>query len=220
MRKLAKRISTPFLQRFVRHYFSKERKYKYKGVDAIILPGVFFPHFTLSTRLLIDFLSEKELSGQRFLELGCGSGMISVYAAQKGAEVVASDINPTAIDNVAKNADRNQVKVETVLSDLFANLKGRKFDYVVINPPYYPKNPNNDAEKAWYCGENFEYFEQLFSTMDEYLYASSKVYMILSEDCDLNVIKSLSAKSEYRLNTVLERTRLGERNYIFQLERI
>jgi release factor glutamine methyltransferase len=220
MRNLVKRISTPVLQRFARRYFSKERKYKYKGVNIVVFPGVFFPHFTISTKLLMDFLEPHDLKGKSFLELGCGTGMISVFAAKKEAEVVASDINPEAILNAQKNAELNKVSLETLQSDLFKELQDRMFDYIIINPPYYPKNPTNDAEKAWFCGEDFQYFEQLFSSLTKYVAYEGQVFMILSEDCELQKIQEMAKRHDINFKKEFETRKQGELNFIFSLESI
>ena len=37
-------------------------------------------------------------------------------------------------------------------SDLFTSLGGRRFDLVVVNPPYFAKDPVDDAERAWFAG--------------------------------------------------------------------
>ncbi|NVK64094.1 MAG: methyltransferase [Flavobacteriales bacterium] len=217
MKWFRKRIISPILQRFVRFYFKKERKFHYGSIKAVVLPGVFFPHFTLSTRFLMSFLEHQDLNGMSFLELGCGTGMISALAAKKGAKVLATDINPKALENAKRNADLNQVKLETLHSDLFKQIPSQQFDFIVINPPYYPKQPNNDAEKAWFCGENFEYFEKLFSTLKPYVQVDSKVLMVLSEDCELAKIQSIAQRNGFKFLKKVEKKIRGERNYIFQI---
>lgn len=220
MRVLIKRIISPFLQLFVKHYFKRPRSYNYKNIKGTVLPGVFFPHFTISTKILLQFLESENLANKSFLELGCGTGLVSVLAAQKGANVLATDINPTAVENVLLNAKNNGVKVNTTLSDLFTQIHKRQFDYIVINPPYYPKSPQNKAENAWFCGENFEYFENLFSTISPYFNSHSKVYMILSEDCEIEHIKDIATKNNLSFTLLLEKRKWKEMNYIFQLESI
>ncbi len=217
MKWFRKRIISPILQRFVRFYFKKERKFRYGSIKAVVLPGVFFPHFTLSTRFLMSFLEPQDLNGMSFLELGCGTGVISALAAKKGAKVLATDINPKALENAKRNADLNQVKLETIHSDLFKQIPSQQFDFIVINPPYYPKQPNNDAEKAWFCGENFEYFEKLFSTLKPYVQVDSKVLMVLSEDCELAKIQSIAQRNDFKFLKKVEKKIRGERNYIFQI---
>ena len=67
-------------------------------------PEVFHPGFFFSTRLLLKLYQTIAIAGKSFLEPGCGSGLISIYAAKKGAIVTATDINPVAIEFLKKNS--------------------------------------------------------------------------------------------------------------------
>ena len=51
-----------------------------------------------------------ELENKRFLELGAGSGLISVFAAQQLAIVTATDINHVALEKLKENAAAVAVK--------------------------------------------------------------------------------------------------------------
>ena len=219
MRRLPAKIISPFLQRFLKYYFKKSRKYHYKDIKTVVLPGVFFPHFTISTKILLQFLETKKLFNKTLLELGCGTGIISVYSAQKGAKVTSSDINPAAIENVMLNANKNKVELFPILSDLFTLIPKQQFNYIIINPPYYPKAPENRAEEAWFCGENFEYFEKLFSSIGPYFSDASEVLMILSEDCEIEKIKAIAKKNNLLFNTVLEKQKMGEMNFVFRIKK-
>lgn len=210
-------LLSPVLQRFAKYYFSKQRPFHYKGIKGTVLPGVFYPIFTISTKLLMDFIEPLELEEKSFLELGCGTGVISTLAAKKGARVTASDINSAAIENVQINAKKNGVVVQAIFSDLFEEIPKQNFDYIIINPPYYPKNPQNEADLAWFCGDNFEYFKNLFNQLGDYFHLESKVYMILSEDCELEKIKSLAANQQLNFKLDYCTKRQGEENYIFQI---
>jgi release factor glutamine methyltransferase len=218
MRAVIKKILSPFLQAFVKFYFSKPRSYRYKEIKALVLPGVFFPHFTISTKLLLQFLEPLNLRNKSFLELGCGTGIISVLAATKGAQVTASDINPQAIENANLNAEKNGVEISICTSDLFSDIPGRQFDFIIINPPYYPKAPQNPAEEAWFCGENFEYFEKLFSSLLPWIQINSQVLMILSEDCEIERIRNMAAAHGFKMTKIIEKKKWGEWNFIFRLD--
>lgn len=63
-----------------------------------------------STQLSLQLLSELNLEGKRVLDVGCGSGILSIYCAKRGAsEVVAVDIDPLAVEETIKNAKVNKV---------------------------------------------------------------------------------------------------------------
>lgn len=217
MRKFLKKITHPFLKFGLKIYYFKPRKFCYDGICVKVHPDVFPPHLTLSTTLLLDFIKEKDLNGRSFLELGCGSGIISLSASKKGAKVTATDINRTALGFLSENAKKNHLQVEIIASDLFQSLHNRSFDCIIINPPYYPKNPKNSKEQAWFCGEGFEYFEQLFPQLNPYISMENEVFMILSEDCEIEKIKAIASKSGIAFSIVLEKKVVGEKNYIFQL---
>jgi len=88
--------------------------------------------------------------------------------------------------------------------------------FIIINPPYYPKTAKNDREQAWFCGENFEYFEKLFKQLPSHI-EHTKVIMILSEDCDLKRISNIASKNRLKLEIILEKTGLLEKNFIFKI---
>ena len=150
MRKFLKKITHPFLKFGLNWYYSKPRKYTYEDSFVMVHPDVFPPQLTFSTKLFLDFIKPITLQNKSVLELGCGSGIISIYAAKKGALVTATDINTTALEYLEKSAEKNKVKVEVKESNLFEKLGNRIFDYIIINPPYYPKNPKSVKEKAWF----------------------------------------------------------------------
>ena len=201
-------------------YLSKRRKYRYKDVWVWVEPTVFPPFITISTKLLLEFIETLPLKGKTLLELGCGCGIISVWAAKKEAIVTATDINEIALKSLKENAAENNVLLSILASDLFENLNGKTFDFIIINPPYYSKNPTNIAENAWFCGENFEYFERLFMSLPNFSNTLNKIYMILSEDCELEKIKSIALKNDMALKLVLEKTVAGEKNYIFSIVKL
>lgn len=215
MRNFIKKITHPFLKFGLKLYYLKPRTFCYDGICVKVHPDVFPPHLTLSTTVLLDFIKEKELNNKTFLELGCGSGIISLFAAKKGANVTATDINTTALEFLSENAKKNNQKLEICESDLFQSLPNRTFDCILINPPYYPKNPKTIKEQAWFCGEHFEYFEALFPQLKNYLIPSNETFMILSEDCELEKIKAIASKSDIAFTLVLEKKVVGEKNYIF-----
>lgn len=218
MKKRLKNTISPFLQWWFKKHYSKTRVFKYQGIKITVVPGVFPPNFTISTRILLKYIDTLNLDGKTLLELGCGSGIISLLAAKKGAVVTASDINEKALEQLKVSAQKNKLKLKIVKSDLFNTIPETRFDYIIINPPYYPKKPKNVAEQAWYCGENFEYFQKLFEHLPLYLNSEVTAIMILSEDCDINQIKQIAQNHKLTLTQVLQTINFLETNYLFKLE--
>lgn len=214
---LLKKVFSRFLPALVRYYVSRERWYRGFGLRLRIAVGVFHPGLFFSTHILLRRLLKEPLAGKSVLELGAGSGLIALVAAQRGAEVLATDINPIATENLKLNAGQHQLSVVVLLSDLFQAVPLRAFNYILINPPYYPREPRSLAGRAWYCGEHFEYFQQLFAQLPPYL--GGNVWMILSEDCDLPQIQQLAAAHHIEFHLLETHQNFWEKNFIFQLQR-
>lgn len=210
-------ITHPFLVKGTNYYYRKPRPYRYKGIKVMVHPEVFPPHLTISTRILLDYISLFELGNKRFLELGCGSGIISLYAKQKGAIVTASDINQTALDYLKKAAVENNLAVTCVNSDLFDKLTNQAFDFIIINPPYYPKKAESIKQQAWFCGVDFEYFHKLFKQLPNFNTTQNRIWMILSEDCEIEKIKAIARSYALSLNPIYEKKRFGEWNWVFEI---
>src|SRR5688500_12707644 len=185
MKTILKHIVARTYKPLLTRYLSKLREYSYGDIHLQIHPQVFHPGFFFSTKLLLQYISALSLQGQRLLELGAGSGLISIHAAKNGAIVTATDINPVAIEFLKKNGRQNEVELTIIQSDLFRHIPEQAFDIIAINPPYYKKQPLTEKDYAWYCGENGEYFQELFSKLGEYVHKNSFVMMVVSEECDI-----------------------------------
>lgn len=192
--------------------------YRRKGIDLEIPPGVFHPKYFFSTRYLMQYILTKPIAGAALLELGAGSGLIAIACAKAGASVTASDISRKAISALHENVRRNKADITIVQSDLFASLPDKYWQYIVINPPYYPREPHNEFETAWYCGADFAYFENLFAQLPERLGGETQAYMVLSEECNLERIAAIAQKNGITLAERQHRRFYWEINYIFELQ--
>ena len=118
---------------------------KYAGkVPLILEPGLTFgtgSHAT--TRLCLTALEEAVHGGETVLDLGCGSGILSIAALCLGASrAVAVDIDPKAVDVAYENAalngigkDRYTVMAGNVIADkgLAAQLAQERYHLVLAN---------------------------------------------------------------------------------------
>lgn len=207
----------PVIRRLARLYTSKERNFSFSDIKVKVKPGVFHPGLFLSTKMLLNFVNNLNLKQKSFLEPGAGTGIISILAAKKGANVYATDISKTAIDNIKLNAGLNNVNIEVIHSDLFENIPEMIFDFIIVNPPYYKKDPQKDEEFAWYCGADHEYFIRLFDSLHRYINKDSKVYMILSEVCDIEAIREIGSAQKFQWKLVKQKSVWGEKNFIYRI---
>ena len=201
-------------------YLSKTRVYQHNDIQLTIPPQVFHPGFFFSTQLLLQYIDKLDLDKKEFLEMGCGSGLISIVAAKKGAVVTSSDINIIAIAELRKNSAQNNVSIEIIASDLFAAIPIKQFDVIAINPPFYKKQPLREKDYAWYCGEKGEYFSVFFKVLKEYVHSGTKIFMVLFEGADMKMINGFAVKNNFELRLVHRKKNLLEENFIFKIEKI
>jgi len=193
--------------------------YRHGDIRLAIAPEVFHPGFFFSTQLLLQYVNTMPLRGKAFLELGCGSGLISIAAAKKGACVTASDINPVAVDFLIKNSQENKVEMKIIGSDLFTDIPKQAFDIIAINPPYYKRKPVTAKDHAWFCGEHGEYFSKLFSTLPGYINTGTEIIMVLIEHCDMEMITGYAKKDGFTLRNVYSKKNMLEKILIFKIEK-
>jgi release factor glutamine methyltransferase len=218
MRSLVKYLVGHTYKPILERYLSRTTNYEYKGIRLEIPAGVFHPRFFLSTKFLLNHIRNEKFSNESVLELGAGSGLISIYAASRGGIVTATDINPVAVSCLRKNMDKNKVRLEVLESDLFTDIPVKPYRFILLNPPYYKKDPVSFSEHAWYCGENGEYFHRLFKSLDQFLNKSSKVFMVLCEGCDLEMIQNAAAGRHFNLECVATSSRFLEKHYIYNIQ--
>ena len=82
-------------------------------------PGLAFGTGTHpTTRMCLRWIAQRDLSAQRVLDYGCGSGILAIGAAKHGAaEIVAVDIDPAAVESTQINAANNHVSLLTGLPE-------------------------------------------------------------------------------------------------------
>jgi len=116
---------------------------------------------------------------QTTLDLGCGSGMLAVMAAKQGDKVTATDLNPRAAEFTQFNASLNGVTgIECLTGDTFEPVKGRTFDLILANPPFFVTPSSGQI----YCENRMDldqYVERIIREAPKYLEADGFLQMIL-----------------------------------------
>jgi release factor glutamine methyltransferase len=103
-----------------------------------VTPAVLIPR--PETELLVEAVLESIPldTPADVLDLATGSGCVAIAIAKHRprAHVTATDVSPSALAVARENARTHAVEVEFVESNWLAALGGRRFDWIVANPPY------------------------------------------------------------------------------------
>lgn len=221
LERLQKKYTNTFLKPYLTWYLKKERTTKLKGFYLTIRPSVFHPKYFFSSLYLFDFVSKLKLNKKQFLEIGCGSGIISLLAYRKEAIVTVCDLNPLAVDctkiNFYKNFKTPNDDFQVIKGDLFDQIPEKKYDVIVINPPYFFKDVTSQNELAWNCGKNGEYFSKLFSQLQDFTHSSTETYMILADNCEIDKIKTIAKQHSCVLELIEQKKIKWEVNYMFKI---
>ena len=146
--------------------------------------------------LLIESLNVSP--GERVLEIGCGSGVVSIHCAKNGCTVTAVDINPSAVECTEENARLNDVAIDVRGSDLFQNVPER-FDTIVFNLPYLPVIDEGELAKAWSGGEDgMGPLPRLMTESKDHLYDGGRVVVVVSSLMDQDKLNALLSKYEVK----------------------
>lgn len=165
------------------------------------------PADTISLRRLIR--ETGLVRGKRVLEIGTGTGLISLCCLHAGAaRVVATDVNPAALANATFNAgelgvsDRLEVRlVSTEAREAFRVLaEGEQFDLIISNPPWEDQLPESMAQYALY-DPNFVLLRSLLSGLPERLKPSGEALLAYGCRTAIRTIRELAP--EYGLQTVI-----------------
>ena len=155
-----------------------------EGLRLIVLPGVLRP--PSDAALLAEVMSRDagRLAGGDVLDVCTGSGVLALTAARLGACAVAVDLSRRALLNTRLNARLNGLAVTVRRGDLFAPVRGRRFDLIVSNPPYIPAAPGSFTRgraRAWDAGpDGRDFLDRLCDEAPAHLRPGGRILLVHS----------------------------------------
>jgi release factor glutamine methyltransferase len=201
-----------------RHKIKRTVTEKIKGFTFTVYPSVFNPKDYFSSEIFAKFISSLDnLNGKYILDMGCGSGVVSVFAASKGAKCLAVDVNPISVKAAEENAEQNGFgdKINAVQSNLLESLSSEeKFDIIFFNPPYYEKEPKTDFEKAFFTGSGFKVIKDFLGQAKNHFASGGFIYFITSSDLKLDIFLDMVKAGGFEFNIVKKVNTLFETFYI------
>ena len=125
------------------------------------------------------------VSGKRILEIGTGTGLISLCCLKSGARsVVATDINPQAVANAQYNwfqleldGDLDVRLVDVDHAGAFEVIaEDERFDVIISNPPW-EDGTVDEVEDYAFIDARFELLESILSGLDNHLTLEGEAYL-------------------------------------------
>jgi release factor glutamine methyltransferase len=150
-----------------------------------------FPLFA-EQQFFLDELVRDKIQGAEVLEIGLGSGVLSIGVARAGAKgVTALEINPRAKNFAGFNAMMNGVADKIAILDgseqIFLPVKGRQFDYILSNPPFEPTPPGMTYFYHSAAGPyGLDFLEKIFLGLDAHLVDEGHAQIVTAAPGDAN----------------------------------
>lgn len=164
--------------------------------------GTYIPARMEHLELFGTWLAKYKGARKRAIDVGTGSGVLTLQIAKAGFEqVFATDINPNAIESVARQLRRLPVPLPIELEhvDLLGSQRG-PFDLVVSNPPWMKGEVGRTLDLAMYFQDGF--FERFFGQALERLAPDGRVVIVFS-----NIIELSQPDVPHPIQTELDRGR-------------
>ena len=116
----------------IRAPFHENPNLKY---DIVIEPKMSFGtghHET--TYMMVQHLLQLDLENKKTLDMGCGTGILAIFAEMKGAKPIdAIDIDAWCYENSLENVERNNCSNISVYEGDSSLLKEKKYDIIIAN---------------------------------------------------------------------------------------
>ncbi len=92
-------------------------------------------------------------AGERVLDLGCGTGVVGLAAALRGAQVVATDVSARAVCAARATFRRNGVRADVHHTVGGEGLPAAQFDCLLVNPPFHRGHERTTAVARYLIAE-------------------------------------------------------------------
>lgn len=182
-----------------------------QSTPLLVIPSVFSPVRLRTGAFLAAQLDARTVAADAaVLDMGTGSGVCAVRAAQRARRVVAVDLNPAAVRCATINAllNRLEARIEVRHGDLFAPVCGERFDLIVFNPPFVRGVPRDDRDRAW---RSLDVPERFAASLSQHLRPGGCALVLLSSFGDGQHFLAEFARQRLYVSVLAERHFFNER---------
>ena len=108
---------------------------QYKGIK-IEVPKDVKPTLSKVRESIFNMLLQFDLTDDSFLDMFCGSGIMSMEAVSRGYNVTCLEINPKNASIIKKNFSKIKTKPNIVITDCLKFKTNDNFSIIYLDPPW------------------------------------------------------------------------------------
>lgn len=197
-------------------------KVEFFGMNFVVNDNVLIPR--QETEILVEIITEKYKTGSNLnvLDIGTGSGIISICLAKHlpDSTIYATDISENALKTAKLNADKNSISNITFFKNDILNQEfdiKTEFDIIVSNPPYVSLEEYSTLQKEIVNYEpkeavtdnsdGYTFYKRISSLAGKILKPSGELFFETGQGQAENV-KNIMIKNNF-INTYLIKDYLG-----------
>ncbi len=194
--------------------FEQVGNYRLLVLPSVMNPVLFKTGAFLARALKPAWFSQTD----HLLDLGSGTGLVSLVTSPWVRSVVASDISPRAVRctriNLLLHGLENRVDVRE--GDLFEPVAEDRFEKIVFNPPYLKGEPHSDFERSLYSPDVARRFAD---GLPAHLAPQGTAYLVLSTNGEEVEFLQYLRSADFMTERVVEEDLLVERIRLYSVRR-
>jgi release factor glutamine methyltransferase len=177
-------------------------------ISLVVHPGVYSPDFFTDSFWFSNHLPNCINLDSNILEIGTGTGIISIILAKKGArKVVATDIVPSAVENAKVNINIHKLDniIEVREGDVYCPIKNNeKFDYIFWAHPFN-NSPYPISDTLLRTGFDYNYnsLRSYIENAKRHLNQNGKLLIGTGDSADLLTMREIANNSNYYMNLLV-----------------
>jgi methylase of polypeptide subunit release factors len=172
------------------------------GDEYLVFPNVYPSDRFRTTNFILDSI-ERMLQGATLCDMGCGMGIIGLFAMHHGAKhIVQVDVSPLAVENAKVNRDLHHLSADQIgilESNCFDNVPKQAFDIIVFNIPFHsqPYQIVHPLEYAFH-DPNFISTKKFLAQALDYCHQCTKLFIAFSSKGDVQGLEEIFSKSDFK----------------------
>ncbi len=165
---------------------------------------------------LLESVVAKYSKNKKVLDMCTGSGILAQKAKPLAKSILAVDINEEAINLVKSKS------IKALKSNLFQKVKG-KFDLIICNPPYLPKDDREDKESSLATTggkRGDEFIIKFLKQSNTHLEKDGIILLLVSSLTPMNKINLLLKKLKLKSKVIASKKLFFEKLEVLEIKRL